>query len=61
MIFFLEKVRENNTRKMTSRTQKTSYIAFQNGLKKYGKMTFLMTLCTRKTSNVASYIRFIEF
>ena len=46
---------------MTSRTQKTSYVAFQNGLKKYGKMKFLMTSCTRKTSNVASYIRFTMF
>ena len=68
MIFLGEKVRENDTRKMTprtrkmtSRTQKTSYVAFQNGLKKYGKMKFLMTSCTRKTSNVASYIRFTEF
>jgi hypothetical protein len=61
MIFFFEKVRENDTRKMTSRTQKTSYVAFQNGLKKYRKMKFLMTSCTRKTSNVASYIRFTEF
>jgi hypothetical protein len=31
------------------------------GLKKYGKMKFLMTSWTRKTSNVASYIRFTEF
>jgi hypothetical protein len=29
MIFFSEKVRENDTRKMTSRTRKTSYVAFQ--------------------------------
>jgi hypothetical protein len=27
-------------------------------LKKYGKMKFPMTSCTRKTSNVSSYIRF---
>jgi hypothetical protein len=31
------------------------------GLKKYGKMKCLMTSCTRKTSNVAIYIRFTEY
>jgi hypothetical protein len=31
------------------------------GLKKYGKMKCLMTSCTRKTSNVISYMRFTEF
>jgi hypothetical protein len=31
------------------------------GLEKYDKMKCLMTSCTRKTSNVASYIRFTEF
>ena len=77
MKFSFEKVRENDTRKMTSRmwkmrsrtwkmtsrTRKTSSVAFQTLRfeKKYGKMKCRITSCTRKTSNVASYVRFTEF
>ena len=42
--FFFEKVRENETRKMTSRTRKQVTLHFKRcGLKKYCKMKCLMT------------------